>query len=248
MSLETDAPMQEESRIANKLSALEDMGLERLDISAAVTESTSLGDNTHKVCCGRSAMGTLVSITALGSSRDQIEDALGSAFQEMDRLVALLSRYESSSAVCCLNTQGRMRGLHPEFSRLVSRSLQFHELSCGAFDISVEPIVDLFRNRLDSEDPVEPSRSEIAEALELVGSRHIELTSNGVSFQRSGMSVSLNGIAKGYIVDAIAIVLEEGGIEDYLINAGGDVRVGGTKEELVGRLMDARESETEQSA
>ncbi|MFC1639884.1 FAD:protein FMN transferase [Gemmatimonadota bacterium] len=223
--------MQEESRIARKLSALEDMGLERLDSSSVVTHSTPLADNSYKVCCSRPAMGTLVTVTALGTSSDQIEDAIGNAFQEMDRLVALLSRYESSSAVCCLNAQGRMRGLHPEFSRLVSRSLQFHEMSGGAFDISVEPIVDLFRHRLDAEDPVEPSRSEIAEVLELVGSRHIELTSNGVGFQRSGMSVSLNGIAKGYIVDAIAKVLEAGGIEDYLIDAGGDVRVGGTKEE-----------------
>lgn len=223
--------MHEESRIARKLSALEDMGLERLDSPSLPTESTRLGDDTYKISCSRPAMGTLVSVVASGTSNDQVEDVIGSAFQEMDRLVALLSRYDSSSAVCCLNAQGSIRGLHPEFSHLVSRSLQFHELSSGAFDISVEPIVDLFRDRLDSDDPVEPSRTEIAEVLELVGSRHIELTSDGLGFKRSGMSVSLNGIAKGYIVDAFAKVLEEGGIEDYLINAGGDVRVGGTKEE-----------------
>ena len=223
--------MHDDSRIERKLSALEDMGLERVDVASTVTDSTLLGDNTYKVCCSRPAMGTLVTVTALGNSNNQIEDALGSAFQEMDRLVALLSRYESSSAVCCLNAQGSISGPHPEFARLVSRSLQFHELSGGAFDISVEPIVDLFRDRLDAENPVEPSRSEIAEALELVGSRHIELKSDGVGFKRSGMSVSLNGIAKGYIVDAVARIIEEAGIENYLIDAGGDVRVGGTKEE-----------------
>ena len=223
--------MQEESRVARKLSVLEDMGLERVNDASSVTESTFLGDNTHKVFCGRPAMGTLVSVTALGTSNDQVEDAIGSAFQEMDRLVALLSRYESSSAVSCLNSQGSLRDLHPEFSRLISRSLQFHDLSHGAFDISVEPIVDLFRDRLGSESPNEPSRSEIAEALELVGSRHIDLTSDGLGFKRSGMSVSLNGIAKGYIVDAIAGILEGGGVNDYLIDAGGDVRVAGTKEE-----------------
>jgi len=222
--------MQEESRVARKLSVLEDMGLERVNDASSVTESTFLGDNTHKVFCGRPAMGTLVSVTALGTSNDQVEDAIGSAFQEMDRLVALLSRYESSSAVSCLNSQGSLRDLHPEFSRLISRSLQFHDLSHGAFDISVEPIVDLFRDRLGSESPNEPSRSEIAEALELVGSRHIDLTSDGLGFKRSGMSVSLNGIAKGYIVDAIAGILEGGGVNDYLIDAGGDVRVAGTKE------------------
>jgi thiamine biosynthesis lipoprotein len=45
------------------------------------------------------------------------------------------------------------------------------------------------------------------------------------------MSISLNGIAKGYIVDAMAGVLKNQGIEDFLIDAGGDVRCEGTKEE-----------------
>jgi thiamine biosynthesis lipoprotein len=223
--------MKEESRLARRLAALETMGFERAGDSPPATESTILEDNTHKITCSRPAMATLVSLTAIGSSKDQVEDAFGRAFDEMDRLIALLSRYEDSSAVCCLNDQGRLTGLHPEFSRLIARALQFNELSGGAFDISVEPIVELFRSRLASEDLIEPSRAEISEVLELVGSRHIQLTSEGVGFRRSGMSISLNGIAKGYIVDAIARVLEECGIEDYLINAGGDVRSAGSKEE-----------------
>ena len=223
--------MQDESEIARKLAALEGMGLERVDVSPPSTESTILDDNTHKIGCSRPAMGTLVSITVIGPSKDQAENALGKAFEEMDRLIGLLSRYDDASAVCSLNEQGRLTGLHPEFSRLVSRALQFNELSNGAFDISVEPIVELFRKRLAAEDPVEPTRAEIAEVLELVGSRHIELTSDAVGFKRSGMSISLNGIAKGYIVDAMARILEQSGIEDYLIDAGGDVRTAGTKEE-----------------
>jgi len=223
--------MKEKSRIARKLAALEDMGLERADAPLPATESTLLADNTYKISCTRPAMATLVSLTAIGSSKDQIEDAFGRAFEEMDRLIALLSRYDDASVVCSLNEHGRLTGLHPEFSRLLARALQFNEMSCGAFDISVEPILELFRERLESENPVEPSRAEITDVLELVGSRHIELTSDGVGFKRTGMSISLNGIAKGYIVDAVGRVLEDCGIEDYLIDAGGDVRSAGTKEE-----------------
>jgi thiamine biosynthesis lipoprotein len=223
--------MQDESEIARKLAALEGMGLERVDVPAPSIESTILDDNTHKIRCSRAAMATLVSITAIGRSKDQVENALALAYEEMDRLIGLLSRYDDASAVCSLNEQGRLTGLHPEFSRLLSRALQFNELSGGAFDISVEPIVELFRKRLASEKPVGPSRAEIDEVLELVGSQHIELTSDGVGFKRSGMSISLNGIAKGYIVDAIARILEQNGIEDYLIDAGGDVRSAGIKEE-----------------
>ena len=222
--------MKEASSIARKLSVLEDMGLERVDVSPMMCESTPVDQDTHKISCTRPAMGTLVAVTILNDSQDQAEEAIGCAFEEMDRLIAMLSRYEASSAVCCLNDQGRMDGLPPEFAHLVSRSLHFHDLSRGAFDISVEPVVDLFRKNLDREDPTEPSRSEIAEALELVGSRHIEFTSDGVAFKRSGMAISLNGIAKGYVVDAIAKTLEIHGIESYLINAGGDIRTAGFKE------------------
>lgn len=228
--METSARMKEESEFARKLAALEDMGFERVEASLPSIDSEVLEDNTHKISSSRSAMGTLVLITAIGSSRDQVEEALGRAFEEMDRLIALLSRYDDASAVCSLNEQGRLNGLHPEFSRLISRALQFNEVSSGAFDISVEPIVELFRKTLESETPVEPTRIEIAEALELVGSRHIEIKSDCVCFKRSGMSISLNGIAKGYIVDAMARVLSECGIDDYLIDAGGDVRSAGTKE------------------
>lgn len=222
--------MQEESNAASKFSLLEEMGFERAEVDRDTPESTPVGDGRHKVECRRAAMGTLVTVIGLGNSLNQLEEALGRAFDEMDRLIALLSRYDDSSAVSYLNSRGKMSELPRELSRLLSRSLQFHELSNGAFDISVEPIVDLFRERMQRSIPAEPSGSEIAEALELVGSRYIDLTSSGVELKRSGMSVSLNGIAKGYIVDAIARVLAHHGVEDWLINAGGDVRASGKKE------------------
>jgi thiamine biosynthesis lipoprotein len=71
---------------------------------------------------------------------------------------------------------------------------------------------------------------EVLEALELVGSRQIALSRGSVEFERSGMRVTLDGIAKGYIVDAIAAVLERHKIKSYLIDGGGDVRALGTKE------------------
>lgn len=230
MNLETRARMQEESRIARKLSALEDMGFERVDASPVVLETTFVGNDIHRITCTKPAMGTLVAITALGYSKDQLEEAIGCAFEEMDRLVAMLSRYESSSAVASLNAHGRLNDVPPEFACILSRSLQFHELTREAFDITVEPIVDLFRRSFGGSTTREPTQAELAETLESVGSRHIDIETGSVRFDRSGMEISLNGIAKGYIVDAAARVLEEHGIGDYLINAGGDIRTAGAKE------------------
>lgn len=213
------------------------MGFERVDSIpftselGAETSSTILGGGIQEVKHVLPAMGTRVEVVALDESRDRLEEATGRAFLEMDRLISLLSRFDESSAVTCLNDQGSLTDVPPELSKLIDRSLRFFQLSGGLFDISVEPVVDLFRERLCCNRPVEPTRQEIADALDLVGSDHIALYDGRVRLGRSGMKISLNGIAKGFIVDAVARVLLSQGIEDFLINAGGDIRTSGAKED-----------------
>ncbi len=204
--------------------------MERVDESPVSTESVRLDRKTHKVTSSRPAMGTLVSISALGRSQERAQEAIGRAFEEMDRLVRLLSRFEGASAVSSLNSVGRIDGSPPELSQVVSNSLHYHGLSRGAFDITVEPVVDLFRKRDDGLAPLAPTSPEIMEALDLVDSRNIEVSTGRVAFKKSGMGVTLDGIAKGYIVDAMARVLNRHKVKSYLINAGGDIRTAGTKE------------------
>ena len=175
-------------------------------------------------------MGTWVSVSTIARSTNRAEEAIGRAFEEMDRLIGIFSRFEGSSAVTNLNDDGRLDDTPGELSNVIADSLQYHELSHGAFDISVEPVVDLFRVNLEGELPREPSRAEIAEALELVDSNSIEISNRQVSFKKSGMGITLDGIAKGYIVDAIASVLDRHRIKHYLINAGGDIRAVGARE------------------
>ena len=222
--------MHEASRIARKLSALVDMGFERADVSPVTSETARVGHNTHKVTRSRPAMGTLVSVSAIARSTNKAEEAIGRAFEEMDRLIGIFSRFDGSSAVTNLNDDGRLDDAPGELASVIADSLQYHELSHGAFDISVEPVVDLFRVSLEGELPQEPTDAEIAEALELVDSKSIEISNRQVSFKKSGMGITLDGIAKGYIVDAIAHVLSRSGIKHYLINAGGDIRTAGTRE------------------
>jgi thiamine biosynthesis lipoprotein len=148
----------------------------------------------------------------------------------MHRLIGVFSRFDGTSAVSSLNAGGRLGSAPSEFSHVVSQALRYHELSRGAFDITVEPVVDLFRDNLGAERPHEPSPGEIADAMALVGSRHIDVSDGRISFKRSGMGITLDGIAKGYIVDAIASTLGRHGIGNYLVNAGGDIRTAGTGE------------------
>ena len=222
--------MQDAARIARKLAVLADMGLERIDAAPVATQADRVERGVHKITCSRPAMGTLVSVIALHASRDRIEEAIGRAFIEMDRLIALLSRFERSSAVSLLNQQGRLADVPRELSHIIDGALDYHRASRGAFDVTVQPLVDLFKDSLAGDRSAGPSTSEIADVLARVGSRHLTASRKSIRFERDSMGITLDGIAKGYIVDGMAAILKGHRIRNYLINAGGDIRTSGTKE------------------
>jgi thiamine biosynthesis lipoprotein len=189
-------------------------------------------------------MGTLVSVTAIHRSRDLMEAALGEAFEEMDRVVALLSRYDSASAVSVLNSEGRIQGPPPELSSVMGEAFIQNRISRGAFDPTVLPLVDRFRGRsiggrpdawaptgiLPSSAPP-PSPGEVRRLLDLMDLSAVVLGPRAIRFEKEGMGVTLDGIAKGYIVDRMAEVLVGRGVTDFLIDAGGDIRGAGSRED-----------------
>jgi thiamine biosynthesis lipoprotein len=216
--------------IARRLEALVAMGLERASAPPTATEVVRLDRKTARLSSMRAAMGTRVRLTGLAGSPERLEEAAGRAFEEMDRLVALLTRFETASPVSVLNAAGRLDAPPPEVARVVAIALTFHALSRGAFDVSVAPLLALFESRLGGPGAAPPSDADIREALERVGARHVTASRRRIAFARPGMAVTLDGIAKGYVVDAFAGELERRGVTRYLVDAGGDIRARGRKE------------------
>lgn len=212
--------------IARKLAALRRLGFEREDTPPVATESTRVGRRSHVVTASRPAMGTLVSVSTLASSSSRAQEAIGRAFEEMDRLIGIFSRYEHDSAITVLNQDGRLDRSPPELTAVVDGSRAYHALSRGAFDASIAPVLDLFASAPDGM----PDPGELRDALGLVGTNGIVVEGQRVSFSRPGMRITLDGIAKGFIVDAIADELRRHKIRSYLINAGGDIRTSGRKQ------------------
>ncbi len=226
------APSPPPADVAGRLSALVGLGFERVAAAAPPAEVSvaRLDARTAKLVATRGAMGTHVFVTALGPSERRLEDALAEAFEEMDRLVALLTRFEPASPVSVLNAEGRLDGPPPEVWDVVAAALGFHKVSAGAFDVSVAPLLALFEARLDGAKPAPPSDAEIRAATALVGAQHLAASRRRLAFDRPGMSVTLDGIAKGYIVDAIGRALDRRGVKQWLVDAGGDIRARGAKE------------------
>ena len=215
------------SRVARTVAALRSLGLERVESRDVAFSAVRVDSAPWQVSAALPAMGTLVSVTALGPSRERLEEAIGRSCEAMHRLIALMTRFDAASPLSVLNTTGRLEGPPPEVREVVAHALDYHRITRGAFDVSVAPLVDLFWDRLVCEAPVEPTPAEVADALARVGTQHIALSRRRIDLERPDMRLTLDGIAKGYIVDAVCADLERGGVRRYLVDAGGDIRARG---------------------
>jgi len=211
---------------AETLSRLRNLGFQEVTAPPLSFEPVRLRRDCVELTGTRPALGTLVSVTAIASSAAQGETAIAGAFDQLDRLAAILSRYEPASALSTLNDAGHLTGPPPELLAVVEPALHFYALSGGAFDVTVKPVLDLLGARFPGS---APSAGELRDAAARVGAHHVATDRRRIEFARAGMGVTLDGIAKGYIVDRMADALARHGIRRFLIDAGGDIRVRGVK-------------------
>lgn len=156
----------------------------------------------------RIAMGTYVNVTVVDPSRTRAEEAIGRAFAEMDRRIAIFSRFDPNSPVYALNRDGRVDA-PPELRECASRAVEIHRATSGAFDPTILPALESVRRGDKPE-------------LALVDVSAVRI-GREIRLMKSGMGLTLDGIAKGSIVDAMADRLGS----NYLVAAGGDIRARG---------------------
>ncbi len=172
----------------------------------------------------RLAMGTTVTITALHHGERQAGRAIEAAFAEIERIEAALSIYRDSSEV---NRLMRSRSIEagPDLLTVVRAAQLYHDLSGGAFDITVEPVLEVYDRAFDRRERP-PAAAEIDSARSLVGFERLSLSGNTITLAE-GTRIDLGGIAKGYIIDRAVETLRRRGIRNGLVNAGGDIRAFG---------------------
>jgi thiamine biosynthesis lipoprotein len=105
--------------------------------------------------------------------------------------------------------------------------LQLGKTTRGSFDITVKPVVDLYQRSFETQQ-APPSEARLAEVLDLVDPAALCIQGRSVCFDKEGMGITLDGIAKGYVIDCGMEALKRRRIHHALINAGGDIRtIGG---------------------
>jgi len=184
----------------------------------------------------REMMDTWVSITVYHTDEGRARTAMASAFSRMDEVVSIASVHDPEAEAARLNSEGRISSPSPELVELLSAAKHFFAVSGGVFDVTIEPVVALWRYDAEVETqfwelPPEVQQAAITLAITLTGEDRITVITDP---ERSitltpGTKITLGGIAKGYIVDQGLAVLQDVGIEHALIDAGGDIAVIGGK-------------------
>ncbi len=171
----------------------------------------------------RMMMGTIVAVTVVDPSPARAQEALALAFQRMEELTPIFDRHSGSGPLRALNREGRVRELSPDLKRVLGLCRQVHQLTGGAFDITVAPIIDAYKTSFAAGH--KPTSKDIEAALAAVGCLRIE--ADVLVLTREGAGVTLDGVAKGFIADEGLKAMRQAGVYSALINAGGDVAVMG---------------------
>lgn len=161
------------------------------------------------------ALGTFVKIT--------IEDTAGSetildgAFKKIRELEMVFNVYNPDSEISSLNRLKKME-VSDTLLYLIRKSLHISKITDGAFDITVLPLVNLYKN--SGKVNIPPSKKQIEETLKDIGWEKIQINGKTVTIP---CILDMGGIAKGYIVDETAEFLRSKGVKNGLVNAGGDI-------------------------
>lgn len=180
--------------------------------------------NLFEVRREQTLMQTSVAVTCLADDVDKAGVAIDAAFRRMAGTAAVLTRFDPAGPVARLNRDGRLENLPSELSEVLHRALAISAVTDGDFDISVLPVLQFFESMrqpavLDAAD-----REQIGDKDRLIDYRRIALDAKGVRFTHPGMAITLDGLAKGYVIDQGIASLKASGIESALVDAGGDVR------------------------
>ena len=176
----------------------------------------------------RYGMGTVVTHRVFGTRRGE---ALRAAEEETARLERVLSRFLPDSDVSRVNASAGREpaAVGDETLEVLSLARKFSECCSGAFDVTVAPLVSLWRDRRGTLKP--PDTSEIRKALPLVDYSALALdpVRRTAGLRKKGQSLDLGGVGKGYASDKILDVFKNHGITSAFTNFGGNVSALGTK-------------------
>lgn len=172
------------------------------------------------------AQGTTYQIKYESKTGKDFESEVKNIFAAID---SSMSTYLPGSFISRVNEGGVMIEADSLFLTVLNRSLEIAEETDGAFDPTIGPLVHLWGFGFE-EVRQDVTQEMIDEAKANIGYKHIRRNEDTVGIPK-GFALDFNAIAQGFTVDHLARFLEQQGIENYMIEVGGEIRTSGRNAE-----------------
>jgi FAD:protein FMN transferase len=173
-------------------------------------------------------MGTVFRLVFYAPDQATADKAAKAAFARAAELDAIMSDYKPDSELMrlCKKAGGDPVKVSEDLFKVLRRAEEISKLSDGAFDVTIGPVVRLWRRARRTGELPDPE--ELRRALAKVGFKKMRLSARDRTVQLlvMGMLLDLGGIAKGYAAEALLALLRRQGITRALVAAGGDIVVG----------------------
>lgn len=175
-------------------------------------------------------MGTLFRFILYAPSEAKAQKAAKEGFARVKTLNDTMSDYDPASELMQLCKKFAKEvvdpvEVSPELFFVLEKARTLSERSEGAFDVTIGPVVDLWRNARRTQRLPDPR--ELKDALSRVGWEKVQLDAQKrtVKLTTTGMRLDLGGIAKGYAADEVLSIFQKHDIKSALVAAGGDITV-----------------------
>ena len=163
-------------------------------------------------------MGTSYHITYLEKDNKNYQEEIDSLLEAFD---VSMSTYNPGSEISYFNTHDTLFFSTPYFFPVLIKSREVYEITRGAFDPTVGPLVNAWG--FGPERPDLPDSLQIDSLLNLVGFDNIVFYSGKVWKKITGVQLDFNAIAPGYAADVIGWFLESAGVGNYIVEIGGEI-------------------------
>lgn len=191
----------------------------------------SLG-KVHVVRQTRPLLGTFMTMVVHHEDLGDAQQAISKAFAAVEKVDRVMSIHRPDSDVSRVNAAAgkTMLGVDPWLIEILKMAEAIHHQTQGAYDVTCLPIMRLygFYSKVDSQTQARqrfPTDREILQTLNGAGWKHLAMEEgkNRVGLKSRRAAIDLGSIGKGFAVDRAAEALCESGIENFLIDAGGNL-------------------------
>ncbi|WP_422038560.1 FAD:protein FMN transferase [Roseibium sp.] len=186
--------------------------------ASACLPSSAPGANQALQRWTGTALGAPAEINLLGVDGEKARALFRLVDHEIRRLEGIFSLFRDDSELVRLNKDGCLKAPSLEFIELLGTVRLVHRVSDGAFDPTVQPLWIRFANGTAPQDLSEMRA--FADAASRTGFAKVRFDPSQIRYEKSGMAMTLNGIAQGYITDRVTALLEARGCRNVVVDLG----------------------------